>query len=183
MAADKQTKLLAKQLFKLSLVIGVVSPEQVAGVLGWIEKTSPSRPVALLKAYHHRIALELAKSRAEVEHAGPVTDATLKQIEAAMTKKYGNVYVKDVIPQRMYKGMDKDNPQATVTNLLAVHANMDDKTAYTILKTLWEHRVDLVRVHAEAVNLKPENQKAEASSIPWHPAAIKYFAEQGIKIK
>jgi F-type H+-transporting ATPase subunit delta len=88
MAADKQTKLLAKQLFKLSVVNGVVSPEQVAGVLGWVEKTSPRRPVAVLKAYHHRIALELAKSRAEVEHAGPVTDATLKQIEAAMTKRY-----------------------------------------------------------------------------------------------
>lgn len=89
MAADKQTKHLAKQLFKLSLVDGVVSPAQVAGVLGWIEKTSPRRPVALLKAYHHRIALELAKSRAEVEHAGPVNDATLRQIEAAMTRKYG----------------------------------------------------------------------------------------------
>ncbi|HWA25236.1 MAG TPA: F0F1 ATP synthase subunit delta [Lacunisphaera sp.] len=89
MAADKQTKLLAKQLFKLSVVNGVVSPEQVAGVLGWIEKTSPSRPVALLKAYHHRIALELAKSRAEVEHAGPLGETTLQQIEAAMTKRYG----------------------------------------------------------------------------------------------
>jgi F-type H+-transporting ATPase subunit delta len=88
MAADKQTKLLARQLFKLSVVNGVVSPGQVAGVLGWVEKHSPRRPVALLKAYHHRIALELAKSRAEVEHAGPVTDATLKQIEAAMTKRY-----------------------------------------------------------------------------------------------
>ena len=89
MAVDKQTKLLAKQLFKLSLVNGVVSPEQVAGVLGWVEKHSPRRPVALLKAYHHRIALELAKSRAEIEHAGPVSDATLKSIEAAMTRKYG----------------------------------------------------------------------------------------------
>ena len=88
MAADKQTKLLAKQLFKLSLVNGVVSPEQVAGVLGWVEKYAPHRPVALLKAYQHRIALELAKSRAEVEHAGPVSDTTLKQIEAAMTKRY-----------------------------------------------------------------------------------------------
>jgi len=88
MAVDKQTKLLAKQLFKLSVVNGVVSPEQVAGVLGWVEKTSPRRPVAVLKAYHHRIAIELAKSRAEVEHAGPIADATLKSIEAAMTKKY-----------------------------------------------------------------------------------------------
>jgi F-type H+-transporting ATPase subunit delta len=98
MAADKQTKLLAKQLFKLSVVNGVVSPEQVTGVLGWIEKTSPHRPIALLKAYHHRIALELAKSRAEVEHAGPVSDATLKQIEAAMTKKYGRAVTASAKP-------------------------------------------------------------------------------------
>jgi len=101
----------------------------------------------------------------------------------AMTKKYGNIYIKDVIPQRTYKGMDADNQAATVTNLLAVHKDMDDKTAYAIVKALWEHRVDLVRVHAEAVNITPENQKAAASSIPWHPAAIRYFAEQGIKIQ
>ncbi len=88
MAASKQTKLLAKQLFKLSVVNGVVSPEQVTGVLGWIEKTQPSQSIALLKAYHHRIETELAKSRAVVEHAGPVTDATLKQIETAMAQKY-----------------------------------------------------------------------------------------------
>jgi TRAP transporter TAXI family solute receptor len=100
-----------------------------------------------------------------------------------MVKKHGNIYIKDVIPRRIYKGMEADNQAATVTNLLVAHANMDEKTAYTIIKTLWEHRVDLVRVHAEAVNIKPENQKAEASSIPWHPGAIKFFAEQGIKIK
>lgn len=88
MAAHKKTKLLAKQLFKLSIVNGAVSPEQVAGVLGWIGKTQPRQSLALLKAYHHRIALELAKSRALVEHAGPVTDATLKLIEGAMTQKY-----------------------------------------------------------------------------------------------
>ena len=100
-----------------------------------------------------------------------------------VAKKYGNIYIKDVIPQRMYKGMEKDNQAATVTNLLTVHENMDPKLVYNIVKTLWENRVDLVRVHAEAVNIKPENQTAAASSIPWHPVAIKYFAEQGIKIK
>jgi F-type H+-transporting ATPase subunit delta len=88
MAANKQTKLLAKQLFKLSVVNGAVSPEQVAGVLGWVEKHQPRQSLGLLKAYHHRIQLELAKSQAVVEHAGPVSDATLKAIEAAMTKKY-----------------------------------------------------------------------------------------------
>jgi TRAP-type uncharacterized transport system substrate-binding protein len=37
-------------------------------------------------------------------------------------------------------------------------------------------------VHKEAQNIKLENQKVEASSIPWHPGAIKYFAEKGIKL-
>ncbi len=98
MAADKQTKLLAKQLFKLSLANGAVSPELVAGVLGWVEKYSPRRPVALLKVYHHRIAIELAKSRAEVEHAGPVNEATLKMIEGAMSKRYQRVVTASARP-------------------------------------------------------------------------------------
>src|SRR5205823_12113403 len=32
---------------------------------------------------------------------------------AAMNKKYGNLYVKDVIHKDVYRGMDADNPQAT----------------------------------------------------------------------
>lgn len=100
----------------------------------------------------------------------------------AMTKKYGNIYIQDVIPKSTYKGMEDDNHQATVTNLLVAHQNMDDKTVYNILKAMFDHRDDLIRVHKEAENIKLENQKTEASSIPWHPGAIKYFAEKGIKI-
>ena len=91
MRGNKKTKLLAKRLFKLSLVNGAVSPEQVTGVLGYLEKTAPRQGLALLKLYHRAIAAEFAKSRALVEHAGPVTEATLKSIEAAMSKKYSRV--------------------------------------------------------------------------------------------
>lgn len=88
MRADKKTKALAKQLFKLSLVNGAVSPEQVTGVLGYIEQSAPRHALTLLKLYHRAISIEVARSQAVVEHAGPVTDATLKSIEAAMTRKY-----------------------------------------------------------------------------------------------
>src|SRR5258708_723892 len=101
----------------------------------------------------------------------------------AMTRKHGNIYIQDVIPKATYKGMEADNPQATVTNLLTAHQSMDDKTAYNIVKAMFDHRDDLIRVHKEAENIKLENQKTDASSIPWHPGAIKYFAEKGIKIK
>ena len=99
-----------------------------------------------------------------------------------MTKKHGNIYIKDVIQKSVYKGMEADNQAATVTNLLVVHQNMDPKTAYSIVRAVFDHRDDLIRVHKEAENIKFENQKTEASSIPWHPGAIKFFAEKGIKI-
>ena len=100
----------------------------------------------------------------------------------AMNKKYGNLYVQDVIPKSVYKGMEADNHQATVMNLLVAGQGMDDKTAYNIVKAMFDHRDELIRVHKEAENIKLENQKTAASPIPWHPGAVKYFAEKGIKI-
>ena len=101
---------------------------------------------------------------------------------AAMNKKYGNLYVEDTIPKAMYKGMDSDNKQATVMNILVTHANMDEKTAYNIVKTIFDKRTDLIAVHKEAENFKLESQKASASPIPFHSGAIKYFAEKGVKV-
>ena len=104
------------------------------------------------------------------------------EVVAAMNKKYGNLYVQDTITKDVYKGMDHDNKQATVMNILVAHQNMDEKTAYNIVKTIFEKKDDLVAVHKEAVNFKLENQKKEATPVPFHPGALKYFAEKGIKV-
>jgi len=113
---------------------------------------------------------------------------TIKMIDHAyvvpkMNKKYGDLYVEDVIPKSTYRGMDADNKQATVMNILVAHANMPDQEAYNIVKTIFERKEDLVRVHKEAENFKLENQKQSATPIPFHPGALKYFAEKGIKVK
>lgn len=100
-----------------------------------------------------------------------------------MNKKYGNLYVKDVIPKSVYKGMDADNRQASVMNKLVAHKDMDEKTAYNIVKTIFEKRDELILAHKEAENLKLENQKSDASPVPWHPGAVKYLAERGIKVQ
>jgi hypothetical protein len=105
------------------------------------------------------------------------------ELVPAMNKKYGELYVADVIPKSMYHGMDQDNHIATVNNLLVAHQQMDDKTAYSIVKAVFEHKDELVRVHKEAENIKLENQKKDASPVPWHPGALKYFAEKGIRIQ
>lgn len=84
----KQAQQLARRLFKLSVLDGVVSAERVAGVLQYIEKHRPANPVMVLRAYHRLVAAELAKGRALVEHAGSVSEAALQAIATTMTKTY-----------------------------------------------------------------------------------------------
>jgi len=105
------------------------------------------------------------------------------EVVPAMNKKYGDLYVTDTITKDIYHGMDKDNHIATVNNLLVANENMDAKTAYSIIKAVFDHKDDLVRTHKEAENIKLENQKKDASPVPWHPGAVKYFAEKGIKVQ
>src|SRR5216117_260714 len=102
---------------------------------------------------------------------------------AAMNRKYGQLYIEDVIPKATYRGMDTDNRQATVWNILVSHENLSNQTAYNIVKTIFDKRDDMIAVHKEAENFRLENQKAAASPIPFHPGAVKYFAERGVRIR
>jgi len=102
---------------------------------------------------------------------------------AVMNRKYGQLYIEDVIPKATYRGMDTDNRQATVWNILVSHENLSNQTAYNIVKTIFDKRDDMIAVHKEAENFRLENQKAAASPIPFHPGAVKYFAELGVRIR
>ena len=99
----------------------------------------------------------------------------------AMTKKNGDIYIADVIPKTTYAGMAADNQATAVANLLVVNANMSDQVAYNIVKTVFEKRDDLIVVHKAATDIKLENQKPGSSPVPWHPGAVRYFKEKGLK--
>ena len=100
----------------------------------------------------------------------------------AMVKKYGPLYVKDVIPAKSYPGQDTPNQIATVWNVLVADAKLSDQLAYDIVKTIFEHKQDLIRVHAEAKSFEYKYQTNGAAVIPYHPGAKKYFAEKGVKL-
>lgn len=102
------------------------------------------------------------------------------QYADAMNKKWGPLYVKGIIPAGSYKGQDKDVTNIDVWNLLVADKKMSDQMAYTIVKTLMEHKDDLVAVHREAKNITLEAQ-ANGSPIPMHPGARKYWEERGVK--
>ena len=99
----------------------------------------------------------------------------------AMVKKHGAIYVADVIPKGTYPGQTVDNQATAVANLLVANANMSDQTVYNIVKTIFDKKPDLIAVHKTAADIRLEMQKREASPVPWHPGAIKYFKEKGLK--
>jgi TRAP transporter TAXI family solute receptor len=124
---------------------------------------------------------------AAVTDLGATPNVKIKLIDHAdavdkMNAKYSNLYTTGVIPAKTYPGQDKDNPIAVVQNILVANAKMSDKVAYDIVKTFIEKRDELVAVHAEAESIKLENQSPKNSPIPWHPGAIKYFSDKGLKM-
>jgi hypothetical protein len=100
-----------------------------------------------------------------------------------MNDKYGPLYAEASIPKATYKGMDADAKNNTVWNIMAVNANTPDDLAYKLTKTMLEKREDLALVHKEALNIKAEWQTSNRAGIPWHPGALKYFKEKGIKVE
>jgi uncharacterized protein len=99
-----------------------------------------------------------------------------------MNDKYGNIYAADVIPAKTYPGQDKDNKIAVVQNILIANGKMSDKTAYDIVKTLFEKRDEVALAHGEAKAIALDKQNNKNTTIPWHPAAEKYFKELGAKM-
>ena len=100
---------------------------------------------------------------------------------AKMAAKYGPLYFVATIPKGTYGGVDADVPVAAATNLLAVHERMDEPLAYQITKLLLERTADLVAVHqaAKEITLK---SAVVGSPIPFHPGALRYYKEKGIKV-
>ena len=100
-----------------------------------------------------------------------------------MNRKYGPLYVQDTIPAKAYPGLDRPVQVASVWNILVAHRNLPDAVAYSIVKTLFDRKADMIAVHREAQNIEYEFQTNYASPIPFHPGAIRYFAEKGIQIR
>src|SRR5215210_8000132 len=98
-----------------------------------------------------------------------------------MNAKYGKLYTASAIPPGAYPGQTKDNQIVDVWNILVTGDKMTDDVAYSIVKTLIEKKAELVAVHKEAEAFSLENQVQERSPIPFHPGALKYFQEKGVK--
>jgi len=102
---------------------------------------------------------------------------------AAMNSKFGPLYSAGSLPAKMYPGQTKEATTVDVWAVLLTNDKLSDKIAYDTVKTLFEKKPDLLLVARDAEYMTFENQFSGNTPIPFHPGALKYFAEKGWKPK
>jgi TRAP transporter TAXI family solute receptor len=100
-----------------------------------------------------------------------------------MVKITGPIYVPITIPAKSYPGQDTPSQAVAVWNILAVRDDMPVDVAYNITRAAYQNRADLALVHPEGRNIDTKWQLNGAAVIPFHPGAMKFWAEQGVKLK
>jgi uncharacterized protein len=105
------------------------------------------------------------------------------QLVAPINKKYGPIYVKDELRLRANLSSQAKIGVLGVWSVLVVKASMEDELAYNLVKMIHARQPDLIAISATARSVSMENQSNFNSSIPFHPGAIKYYAERGMTLR
>lgn len=91
------------------------------------------------------------------------------------------VFARTQLAGGTYTGVDEAVAVVGVPNVLVVSAEMDDDLAYAITKAMFDNIADLQAVHP-AANETTVEFTLNATPVPLHPGAIRYFEEIGATI-
>ncbi len=96
-----------------------------------------------------------------------------------IVKKYPFFSAATVIPKGTYKGIDYDVLTTGSLATLCVQAELPDELVYKMIKTLFDKKAEVAKVHekGKTIDLKTA---VNGFSIPLHPGVIKYYKEKGV---
>jgi TRAP transporter TAXI family solute receptor len=95
----------------------------------------------------------------------------------SITEKY-LYYYPVTVKKGTYKGLDADVPTIAFGTILTTHERTDSNLVYKIVKTLYDHRDELISIHKAAQQMTLESA-FYAMGIPLHEGAKRYFKEIG----
>ncbi|WP_373354027.1 TAXI family TRAP transporter solute-binding subunit [Pseudoroseicyclus sp. CXY001] len=85
------------------------------------------------------------------------------------------------LPGGMYEGVADDIATVGVPNVLVVSSEMDEEAVYQITKAMYENIAELQAVHP-AANETTVEFSMNATPVPLHPGALRYYEEIGAEI-
>jgi uncharacterized protein len=83
------------------------------------------------------------------------------------------------IPAGVYPGIRDAVPTVAAANVLVVDAAMSEALAYDIIRALFDHGAELQAIHPAARELSLATAAGPAPA-PFHPGAIRLYAERGV---
>lgn len=134
----------------------------------------------LLDVFAFAAGLPIA-SYSELEAQRPVRFISFTDAQLDMLKKAMPELSDSVIPKGTYKSMPGDQKTVGVYNFGIAHKSLPDDVAYKIVKSVLENNDRMVKGHAAAVETITANASRNGF-LPFHPGAVKYYLEKGIKL-
>src|SRR5688572_17113493 len=100
--------------------------------------------------------------------------------EARMKKVRSEYYFSTVKPAPHIAGVDQPSPVQTIDVVLGAGAHVSDDVVMQVAKALRENKKGLVEGHPNFNAFREKEMAKPQPSLPYHPAAIKYYKEAGI---
>lgn len=117
----------------------------------------------------------------ELEATRPVTFYSFTRDQIATLKQKFPELSDATIPKGTYRTLTEDQPTVGVYNFAIAHKDLPDDLVYGIVKAVMENNAKMVQGHAAAKETLPQNV-SKNTFLPFHPGAVRYFREKGIKI-
>lgn len=134
----------------------------------------------LVDAFCFAAGLPIAAiSEFESQHPTQFIDFTDQQIQK-VTQRYPELS-ESVVPKGLYPSLDRNWKSLGQWSFFIVHKDLDQGLVYQIAKTVLENNKTLVQGHAAAKQTVIENV-GRNGFLPFHPGAVRYYNEKGIKI-
>jgi uncharacterized protein len=80
-----------------------------------------------------------------------------------------------------YRSLDKEYDTIGLFNFVIGRADLPDDLVYQLVKSVFENQPRLVKAHSTARETIPQNAEKD-TFLPFHPGAVRYYREIGIKI-
>ncbi|WP_083545536.1 TAXI family TRAP transporter solute-binding subunit [Sulfitobacter alexandrii] len=105
----------------------------------------------------------------------------LTEEQLAAAREADATFAVTTLPGGTYTGVDEDISVLGIPNVLTVSSEMSDDLAYAITSSMFENIAELQAVHP-AANQTTVEFTLDATPVPLHPGAIRYFEETGAEI-
>jgi len=101
---------------------------------------------------------------------------------AEARKFYADGYLAPAAPGPFYVGVEKPMGVYTWDNLIFTHAKVKDEVVYKMIDAMVKNKDDMIAVQPALRGFQPAVMYKKFST-PYHPGALKYFADNNIAMK